>query len=148
MDEKKATKFLRGGLLGTARRCLDLRLRDVAGHAGREFSSIGNVEEARYSLAPDVEKRLVLFYLAEFHRRGVAVVPDESLDLEQLRVELARAIVLHRLAQAVAASEGAGGGSRNLIVGVIRSALADGALRPRFRARMRELLEEYEQAAA
>ena len=143
MDEQGALKFLRGGLCGTARRLLNLKTRDMEPIVGRTFAAIGNFEEARFRMAPEVERRYIDFLLGEFARRGGAPVPDQGITLEEARIELAKAVIAYRTARAIASAAGTGGGTADLFRGIVESAIYDQKLQARFKNRMIGLLEEY-----
>ena len=54
------------------------------------------------------------------------------------------AYLAYRASRVLAAAEGAGGGSDDFFLSIIRAGLEDQTFRPRYRDRMKSLLAEYE----
>jgi len=143
MDHSRNPETRPAALLGVARRCLGLSLREAAQRIGRSFETLANGEGCKYRLAADTESRLIRAYLVEFEHRGIASLPQaKNATLPELRVLLATAVVASKTSSLIELAHGMDGGQTDLVDAAINGGLADGNVRQSVVRRLREELVE------
>jgi hypothetical protein len=105
-------------LLRVARQALGIPLTVPASAVNRNWATISNAEEGRYRLGEATERRLLFFYLKKFEERGfeIDVLPDDA-DRPEIRIALAKAVVIAQSAEVAHQSEGLGEASEGLNLG-------------------------------